>query len=427
MSAIHNPSSIESSEVPGSEYASAVSLGGGGASVGVYEELGRLAEFLPERFREVFCFRWGLRGEFSHLTSQAARKFEIAKSSLESMLERCLWNVARHARAEELPAIRALLGEDRERWAERAWAHAERRWGSQDCEFSETVLLLSVAGLDVPEARRVARQHMVDIGLGRGNRWGRRVTADEQADAARRAVDRIVAQVLWPSNSVSRSGLDAFSVQRPLPAWTAPKSGVFQSDKLDRLVQFESDLELLILRQLEADPQVVGYQEQPVTIPYVLDGEVHEYTPDVIVRLDDGRAFIIEAKPLVGLGDFLNWMKWASLARWCETAGIGFWIGNPQRSITEHRCVAPDPESHELVAGDVQAGELTGGDYRALESLVGREQLGLVATAELLDWRADIGRLRHATGPDREEAHRFWTRVDQHRDAHSNLSDPQAR
>ncbi|HTU58493.1 MAG TPA: hypothetical protein VMF89_08665, partial [Polyangiales bacterium] len=46
----------------------------------------------------------------------------------------------------------------------------------------------------------------------------------------------------------------------------------FKSDKLGRLVEFGSELELLVLRQLDTDPRVVGYMEQPLTIPYVLDG-----------------------------------------------------------------------------------------------------------------------------------------------------------
>lgn len=426
MSAIQDPTSVESSEVPGGEGASATrtSGGDGAASAGMYEELGRLAEFMPQRYREVFCFVWGLRGQFPHLVNQAAIKFEVTRSTVELMLGRCLWNVARHARSQELPALREVLGEDPGRWAERAWAHAERRWGNQVCEFSETVLLLSLAGLDVPEAHRVARQHVVDIGLGRGNPWGRPMTDREQADASRHAVDRMLAHVIWPAGSVRFSGLDRFSVRRPLPAWTAPKVGVFQSPKLGRLAQFESELELVILRQLDSDPRVVEYAEQPVTIPYVIDGEAREYTPDVIVRLDDGRAFIIEAKPEVGLGDFTNWMKWASLARWCEEAGIGFWIGSPHCSITEHRGMRPDPELRELVVGEVAAGEVTGGDYTALRGLVSNEQLGLIATAELVDWRADVRRVRQPNGPDREEARQLWALIDQHRDMQLTDSPP---
>jgi hypothetical protein len=429
MSAIQQPASIESNEVPGGEGASATSLPGSveAASARVYEELGQLAEFMPQRYREVFCFRWGLRGQFPHLVNQAARKFEVSRSAVELMLDRSLWNVARHARAQQLPALREMLGEKPERWAERAWAHAERRWGNQVCEFSETVLVLSIAGLDVPEAHRVARQHVVDIGLGRDNQWGRPMTDREHAHASRHAVDRMLAHVIWPSNTVKLSGLDQFSVRRPLPAWTAPKVGVFHSPKLGRLVQFESELELVILRQLDSDPRVVEYGEQPVTIPYVLDGEAREYTPDVMVRLDDGRAFIVEAKPEVGLGDFTNWMKWASLARWCEQAGIGFWIGSPQRSITQHRCTWPDPGLRELVVDEVGAGEVSAGDYTALRGLVSNDQLGLIATAELLDWRADLRRVRHAKRPDRTEAQQLWALIDQHRDvqpADSPLGSP---
>ncbi len=72
----------------------------------VYEELNRLAELMPQRYAEVFRFRWGLDTHFPHLTSQAARKFEIPKGTAEEMLTRCLWNVARFAHTYELPAIR---------------------------------------------------------------------------------------------------------------------------------------------------------------------------------------------------------------------------------------------------------------------------------------------------------------------------------
>ena len=418
MSTVENPTRIDGSKLPGSENPSTTPPpNSGGAAARVYEELDRLAEFMPERYREVFCFRWGLRGQFSHLTSQAEHKFEIPQATVEQMLTRCLWNIARHAQMHELPAVRAVLGEDRDRWVERAWAHAERRWGNHQSEFSETVLLLCVAGLDVPQAHRVAGQHMVHLGLRRSYRWGRYTSECEEGEPAGQAVDRMLAQVIWPSNCVRLAGLDGFSVRRPLPAWAPEKTGVFRSEKLERLVQFDSDLELLILRQLETDARVAEYQEQPVTIPYIVDGEAHEYTPDVVVRLADGRAFIIEAKPWFGLGDFTNWMKWASLARWCGQAGIGFWVGSPQRSITEHRCMQPDPERHELVADEVQAGAVTEGEYTALTSLVGREQLGLIATAELFDWRTDPKHVRQADGPDREEARRLWALVDRHLDA----------
>lgn len=370
----------------------------------VYEELNGLAELMPERYADVFRFRWGLDGQFPHLTMQTARKFQIPKGTAEEMLTRCLWNIARYAHTYEVPAVRALLGERQTRWAARAWGHAERRWGNDESSFSETVLLLAAGRVDVPAAHQHARQHMREIGRRSANRWGRPPTAAEHAEASRTAVDRILAQVAWPSNTKRLHGLDAFVLRRPLPAWAPAKSGVFRSGKLGRLVQFDSELELVMLRQFDADPRVIDYQEQPLTIPYVVGGEAHEYTPDLIVQLTDGRAFVVEAKPLEFLGDFTNWMKWASLARWCDQHGVGFWVGSPQRSLMEHIDIQPDPDKHDLVRAEIAAGGVTEDDYPVLERLIGCEQLGLIASAELLDWRAEQRHVKSPTTTDLEAA-----------------------
>jgi hypothetical protein len=77
---------------------------------------------------------------------------------------------------------------------------------------------------------------------------------------------------------------------------------------------------------------------------------------------------------------------------------------------------AADTELRELVVDEVEAGQVAAGDYTALRGLVSNEQFGLIATAELLDWRADLRRVRHAKGPDRTEAQQFWALIDQHRD-----------
>jgi hypothetical protein len=373
----------------------------------IYEELNRLAELMPQRYADVFRFRWGLDTHFPHLTSQAARKFEIPKSTAEEMLSRCLWNVARFAHTYELPQIRELLGEDRDRWAARAWQQAERRWGNEESQFSETVLLLAVGGLDVPEAHRQARQHMREKGMGEGKRWPKPLTPAQRIAAAQAGVDRILEQVIWATSSTSSHGLDAYSMQRPLPAWAPAKSGVFPSAKLRRLVQFDSELELLMLSQLDIDPRIIDYKEQPFTIPYTVGREAHEYTPDVIVQLEDGRAFVMEMKPAEFLGDFTNWMKWARLARWCDDHGVGFWIGSPQRSLNEHILIQPDQEKHDFVRAEVAAGGVVDDDYQALQGLVGCKQLGLIATTELLDWRADQRHIKKPTTVDLEAAERL--------------------
>lgn len=49
-------------------------------------------------------------------------------------------------------------------------------------------------------------------------------------------------------------------------------------------------------RLLEFDSGVRSFWEQPFRIEYVLDGETHPYTPDVLVERTDGRRQVFEVK-----------------------------------------------------------------------------------------------------------------------------------
>lgn len=380
----------------------------------IYEELRELSELLPARHGDLFRHRWGLDSHFPHMTEQTATKFDIPKNTVQRMLNQSLWNIARYAHYRELPAIRELLGDDQTRWAERAWSQADQRWGNQYAAFSEAVLLLAVGGIPVRDAHAAARQRMIEVGVARTNRWGKPLNAQERIDDARSALDRILQQVIWLSNPARQKDLGGFSNQRPLPSFACSKTGVFRSQKLGRLVQFDSTLELRLLQQLELDDRVASYQEQPVELNYALDGETRGYTPDIAVELLDGRVFIVEAKPLERLGEFTNVKKWSALAAWCADSGFGFWVGSPERSLVEHCRVEPNPDKHELVTAEVDAGPVTAGDYEALVRLVGYEQLGVVATQELLEWRPGAGYVKRSETTDRHEMKGFWGLMEPH-------------
>ena len=377
----------------------------------VYEELAELAQIIPGIHRDLFCYRWGLNGHTHHLQKDAIRRFELAKSAVETRLEWCLWSVAREAHRRKLPAIRALLGADQDAWAARAWTHADR-WEHASSQVSETALLLAVGGLDVAEARARAATHGGEVGvLGCSN--GAVVPSYERrlAEAAA-AVDKIVAHVIWPSTANVVADLSGFSVNRELAIWSRGRNGYFHSDKLNRPIQFESTLELAILKHLDHDPRVREFVEQPLTIPYTLDRQTRSYTPDVAVRLDDGRVFVMEIKPPKGLGQFAHWMRWASLARWCGQRGYGLYVGSPERSVIDHHALKVDADTTGLVVDAVGTASVTGGDYDVLTELVGSERIGLVACSEMLDWRPDRRIITAAAGADREEASRLWRLID---------------
>lgn len=71
--------------------------------------------------------------------------------------------------------------------------------------------------------------------------------------------------------------------------------GKFPSIKNDKMVWWESQLERDYLYLLEIDPDVLGYEEQPLKVRYSLNGEIRKYTPDLrVVR--HNRRQIVEIK-----------------------------------------------------------------------------------------------------------------------------------
>lgn len=68
---------------------------------------------------------------------------------------------------------------------------------------------------------------------------------------------------------------------RKIPKNRRSVTGKFPSQKLDRLVSYESTLERDLFTLLEFDPNVTDYEEQPVKIDYeLLTGRLSRYTPD---------------------------------------------------------------------------------------------------------------------------------------------------
>ena len=55
--------------------------------------------------------------------------------------------------------------------------------------------------------------------------------------------------------------------------------GYFHSQKLERMIAYDSTLEHEMLRHLDADDRVVEIIEQPLTIPATFGGRQHLYNP----------------------------------------------------------------------------------------------------------------------------------------------------
>lgn len=73
--------------------------------------------------------------------------------------------------------------------------------------------------------------------------------------------------------------------------------GWFASYKMHRSIGYERLLECDYLYLLDFADDVVGFEEQPLTITYQHAGRTHRYTPDVRVS-QGGHELLMECKPL---------------------------------------------------------------------------------------------------------------------------------
>ncbi|WP_158887122.1 TnsA endonuclease N-terminal domain-containing protein [Amycolatopsis anabasis] len=104
---------------------------------------------------------------------------------------------------------------------------------------------------------------------------------------------------------------------------------------------------------------VASYSEQPITLSYTLYGQRHDYYPDLLADLRDGRRLLIEVK--ARLDDFAlaeNVAKFQAARQFCRTLGWGVVatttrIQNPtdlinrqidpriEQALRDHLCAGP--------------------------------------------------------------------------------------
>jgi hypothetical protein len=382
----------------------------------VYTDLKALAAMMPENYREIFNLRHGLAGRM-HSLAEIAELTGSTPGRVRGRLEVCLWNCHRAGQHQELPAVGRLLGPDRNQWVSRAWAQAAR-CDQIASRMAETRLLLAIAGMDVPQIQQIVGQHAVHAGALSANPWGAPLTRRERAEHAKPVLDRILKHTIWPATPQTPWEPDTFSAKRTLDdKWAAKtNSGYFQSQKLDRMVMYESPIEYEILRHLDADERVIELIEQPLTLPAIWGGHQHLYTPDIAIRLADGRVAVMEIKGPVRLGEWIQWMRWTALARYCELNGYGLYIGNCQTgSILDHYLASRDNPYRHLVRALAEQSAATKTDNHVALQAEDQIQIAQAITAELLAWEPGTkGGITNPAGIDLEKAHGFWHLIATH-------------
>lgn len=135
----------------------------------------------------------------------------------------------------------------------------------------------------------------------------------------------ILSKVLWFENRI-RFDIDYFDLLRPqrkVSHHGRYRSGLFHSEKSGRDIQYESALELRFVEQLEKNPRVVFYWDQPVKIPYWRGRRKIRYTPDFGIYLTTGHVVLAEVKELSDMLDYRVQQKTEALMEFCSKRGFG--------------------------------------------------------------------------------------------------------
>ena len=91
-------------------------------------------------------------------------------------------------------------------------------------------------------------------------------------------------------------------------------------------VYLRSSYESTYARMLDADPDVICWEHEPMRIPYDIEGSTHNYVPDFMVTRVDGTKQLIEVKP-ENLSDTpVNLAKAIAASSWCELKTLQYVI-----------------------------------------------------------------------------------------------------
>jgi hypothetical protein len=87
---------------------------------------------------------------------------------------------------------------------------------------------------------------------------------------------------------------------------------------------FHSRLELDALSLIDLTLWIVALHAQPRSFQYWMDGEQRPYTPDLLVRLADGREFALEIKTYKDAIASENLARWPAIKVALADEGLGF-------------------------------------------------------------------------------------------------------
>lgn len=247
----------------------------------------------------------------------------------------------------------------------------------------------SLAARFVEWARDVYREQRQERKRKRGEEYRRRRHERLKARVQPR-FEYLQTYTIRPPNLPDLKRLAVIRRQREVSETSTAISGEFSSAKLQRSVQFESNTERRFFEWLEVLDDVEWYCEQPMVIPYICSytDKTRAYYPDLLFTTRDGRATVVEIKPVLEMALRRNLDKWRAARRHLAALGIGFLVTDGRIGVQELMRHSVPADYRRAVLDAIGPAGLNWADYSRIVSIHSPKTRDFVALAlqEKLWW-----------------------------------------
>lgn len=361
-------------------------------------------EVLSERDSNAFARRYGLNGDRPLTLEEVGKEFGISRERVRQILGRAHrkikgigWRQVRLGQSDKACArlivgLNNMLLFEQPGVVNRAISLLENEFGF--LPFSHAVILFNGIAYKNKDLNDDPKS---EIEAGLKDRLRAKIQ-DRKAEKATSRLQELLSTASWPSElqSYTINTVNWTKRSREVSSEGEGKAGEFFSAKLDRNVQYESQLELAFYMQLERSTQVVLYQEQPFAIFYEDKGATAQYYPDVFVVLNDKRGLIVEIKPVFQMGLYRNQLKWKALDDFCRQKGLGILITDGRLSIEFLREYSVHAQYMQAVIARLGKGTLGWREYVAIRDqfAIGRSDFVGMIVQNKLHWQLQPFELR---------------------------------
>jgi len=319
---------------------------------------------LNEREQSIIDLRYGFVGDQSHTLAEIGQKFGITRERVRQIITKCekkiravgrrkLWSgETNHPCAELIQFLENNIDKQADNALEQIIEFADKSLSHLHMENLAIPLLVkllygfSTQGITCQKnAQLIYRNIQKEVA-----EFRKAVLDDSKKKTKKATFDRLMQDVIWPSNVVLREiDYELCSVRKP-SLYSEGKTGVFLSKKMNREVCFESGLERKFLEQLEESDEVEYYLEQPAKIKYWHLGIKRIYYPDVMFILKDRRSVLVEIKPIFNMALQENIAKFDALNNYCEQHGFGALVTDGRKTFQQLAEHMPDPDfAHDII------------------------------------------------------------------------------